>query len=166
MRKFLPLLLVGVLLPALSFAASAGDSCQALLNATKYKYGSWKCIYMTDTISTATTTNGPLTPVPFNKIRSVEVSIYSPTASTCTFDSGLVSGLMASTDSATAGHRVVYGMLDDDTPGAAPDNVSSVIIPEGVPVRPFINVSGLVTGGTCSGSAAIDVLGIFQEDLD
>lgn len=165
MKRFL-LALVGMLaFPAVGWAASAGDSCDALLTATKYKTGSYKCIYLTPTISSATTTNGPVTAVPFSRVKSMEVSIYSPTATNCTFDSGQVAGHMASTDSATGGHRYVYGVLDDDTPAAAPDNTVGVIVPEGVLIRPYVSVTGLATGGTCTTTNAIDVLGIFQEDL-
>lgn len=165
MKRFLLALLIGMGVPTVGWTATANTSCDALLTATKYKTGSYKCLYMLDTVDSATTTNGGLIPVPLSRVKSVEVSIYSPTSTNCTIDSGQVAGHLASGDSATGGHRVVYGVLDDDSPGAAPDNTMAVIIPEGVVPRPYLSVTGLVTGGTCTTTNAVDVIAIFEEDL-
>lgn len=161
------LLLTVALLLGLPFGASAaseGDSCQALLTGSKYKVGSWQCVYLCDTIVTEDTFDcGPVA-VPFTRVKSMEVSIRTATTN-CTFDAGDVVGLLQSTDD-FAGHLVVYGTLDDDTPGATPDNTVAVIVPDGVTLRPYIGINDLLTGGACAGADAAEIIGIFQEDLE
>jgi hypothetical protein len=167
MKRLLLVLLIGmgVLIARPSEAATANDSCDALLRGTKYGSGGYKCLYMCDTIDSATTTDCDVIPVPFKRVRSLAVEIYSPTATNCTFDGGTVEGYFSSSSQA-AGHKVVYGTLDDDSPGAAPGNTTGVQVPEGQFIRPYVSVQDLVTGGTCTTTNAIDILGIFQEDAD
>lgn len=164
MKRFLLALLIGMGVSTMGWAASEGDSCQALLTGSKYKVGSWQCRYLCDTIVTGDTFDcGPVA-VPFSRVKSMEVSIRSTTTN-CTFDAGDVVGLLTSADD-FAGHLVVYGTLDDDTPAAAPGNTVAVIVPDGVLLRPYVGIDDILTAGTCAGTDGLDVIAIFQEDLE
>lgn len=159
-------LAVWLVLPLTAEAASANTSCNALFAGSPLVGGGGaQCIYMCNTIASATTTNCPVVKVPFGRVKHVEVRVYNPSTTNCAFDDGLVLGLMSSTESVTGGHRLVYGVLDDDSPAVAPGNTVGVAIP--FPTDPFMAVAGIVTtGASCDGTGTnvLDVIGLFWED--
>lgn len=163
MKRFLLAVALVVGLPLLGSAATENTSCDALLTGTKYAGGGYKCIYMVTTIATDTVTDGAFIKVPFRNVRSMSIEVHSPTATNCTFDDGIVVGSY-SASATDAGHLVVYGTLDDDSPGAAPGNTTGVQVPEGQFIRPYVAVKNFDSGGTCTTTNAIDIIGIFQED--